>query len=67
MEANQAVDVLIQVAHLAQSKGALNLNDAVAVAKAIEVLQAISNQSKAIQEEPELPQQKEVVKKLPVK
>ncbi len=38
MENKQAIDILIQVAHIAQKAGALNLNDAVAVAQAISIL-----------------------------
>jgi hypothetical protein len=38
METNQAIEILIQVAHLAQKGGLLQLNDAVAVAQAINVL-----------------------------
>ena len=44
METNQAIELLIQVAHLAQSKGVLNLEDAVLVARAIETLIASNNQ-----------------------
>lgn len=38
MENKQAIEILIQVAHLAQKGGLLQLNDAVAVAQAIDVL-----------------------------
>ena len=38
MKEEQAIDVLIQIANLAQSKGLLTLNDAVIVAQCIEVL-----------------------------
>lgn len=38
METNQAIEVLVQVAHLAQKGGLLQLADAVVVAKAIELL-----------------------------
>lgn len=38
METQQAIDILVQVAHLAQKGGLLQLNDAVAVAQAIEAL-----------------------------
>jgi hypothetical protein len=38
METKQAIEILIQVAHLAQKGGLLQLNDAVAVAQAINVL-----------------------------
>lgn len=35
---DQAIDVLIQVANLAQSKGVLSLQDAIVVANAINIL-----------------------------
>lgn len=38
METKQAIEILVQVAHLAQKGGLLQLQDAVVVAKAIEVL-----------------------------
>ena len=38
MKEEQAIDVLIQIANLAQSKGLLTLNDAVIVAQCIDVL-----------------------------
>jgi hypothetical protein len=38
METKQAIEILIQVAHLAQKGGLLQLQDAVAVAQAINVL-----------------------------
>jgi hypothetical protein len=38
MQTNQAIEILIQVAHLAQKGGLLQLQDAVAVAQAINVL-----------------------------
>lgn len=38
METNQAIEVLVQVANLAQKGGLLQLQDAVVVANAIEVL-----------------------------
>ena len=38
METSQAIEILVQVANLAQKGGLLQLNDAVVVAKAIEVL-----------------------------
>jgi hypothetical protein len=38
METKQAIEILIQVAHLAQKGGLLQLSDAVAVAQAINVL-----------------------------
>ena len=38
MEQQQAIQILVQVAHLAQKGGLLQLQDAVMVAKAIEIL-----------------------------
>jgi hypothetical protein len=38
METKQAIDILVQVAHLAQKGGLLQLQDAVAVAQAIDAL-----------------------------
>ena len=38
METNQAIEILVQVAHLAQKGGLLQLQDAVAVAQAINAL-----------------------------
>jgi hypothetical protein len=38
METKQAIEILVQVAHLAQKGGLLQLQDAVFVAKAIEIL-----------------------------
>lgn len=38
METKQAIEILIQVAHLAQKGGLLSLQDATVVVKAIEVL-----------------------------
>ena len=38
METKQAIDILVQVAHLAQKGGLLQLADAVAVAQAIKAL-----------------------------
>lgn len=38
METNQAIEILVQVAHLAQKGGLLQLADAVAVAQAINAL-----------------------------
>jgi hypothetical protein len=37
-EKEQAINILLQVAHLAQSKGILNLEEAAIVAKAVELL-----------------------------
>jgi len=42
-----AINLLIQVAHLAQQRGLLELSDAVQVAKAIEVLQVVEDQPQA--------------------
>lgn len=38
METKQAIEILVQVAHLAQKGGLLQLQDAVAVSQAINVL-----------------------------
>ena len=38
METKQAIEILVQVAHLAQKGGLLQLQDAVAVAQAINAL-----------------------------
>jgi hypothetical protein len=38
METKQAIEILVQVAHLAQKGGLLALNDAIYVAQAIETL-----------------------------
>lgn len=38
METKQAIEILIQVANLAQKNGLLSLQDAVTVAQAIELL-----------------------------
>jgi hypothetical protein len=47
MEKEQAIDLLVRVAHLAQQRGLLQLSDAVQVAKAIEVLQVAEDQPEA--------------------
>ena len=39
METKQAIEILVQVAHLAQKGGLLQLQDAVAVAQAIKALE----------------------------
>lgn len=39
METKQAIEILVQVAHLAQKGGLLQLADAVAVAQAINALE----------------------------
>ena len=51
MTNEQAVQVLIQVAHLAQRGGVLQLNDAVAVAQAISVLAPAKEEVKDSAEE----------------
>jgi hypothetical protein len=43
MENKEAIEILIQVANLAQSKGILSLQDAVIVSKAIELLNKKEN------------------------
>jgi hypothetical protein len=50
METNQAIEILIQVAHLAQKGGLLQLNDAVAVAQAINVLTPKEEEKEDIKE-----------------
>ncbi len=42
-----AINLLIQVAHLAQERGLLRLSDALQVAKAIEILQVVEDQPQA--------------------
>ncbi len=51
MNKEQAIEVLIQVAHIAQRAGALQLNDAVAVAQAINVLAPAKEEVKDSAEE----------------
>lgn len=51
MTHEQAVEVLIQVAHIAQRAGALQLNDAVAVAQAISTLKPQKEEIKDSAEE----------------
>lgn len=51
MENKQAINVLIQVAHLAQKGGLLQLNDAVAVAQAINALTPAKEEIKESAEE----------------
>lgn len=46
MTSEQAIDILIQVAHLAQKGGLLQLNDAVAVAQAISILKPAKEEVK---------------------
>lgn len=51
MDNKQAIDILIQVAHLAQRAGALQLHDAVAVAQAISLLAPAKEEVKDSAEE----------------
>ena len=51
MTSEQAIDILIQVAHLAQKGGLLQLNDAVAVAQAISILKPAKEEIKDSAEE----------------
>lgn len=51
MQKEQAIQVLIQVAHIAQKAGALQLNDAVAVAQAISLLSPAKEEAKDSAEE----------------
>ncbi len=51
MQKEQAIQVLIQVAHIAQKAGALQLNDAVAVAQAISLLAPVKEEVKDSAEE----------------
>lgn len=51
MNNEQALDVLIQVAYIAQKTGALQLNDAVAVAQAISILKPQKEEEKESAEE----------------
>jgi hypothetical protein len=51
MKNKQAINVLIQVAHLAQKGGLLQLNDAVAVAQAINALAPAKEEVKDSAEE----------------
>lgn len=51
MDNKQAIDILIQVAHLAQKGGLLQLNDAVAVAQAISILKPAKEEVKDSAEE----------------
>ena len=51
MDTKQAIDILIQVAHIAQNTGALKLNDAVAVAQAITILKPAKEEVKDSAEE----------------
>lgn len=51
METKQAIEILIQVAHLAQKGGLLQLNDAVAVAQAINVMAPKEEEDKEVKKE----------------
>lgn len=51
MENKQAIEILIQVAHIAQKGGLLQLNDAVAVAQAINVLAPKEEEDKEVKKE----------------
>lgn len=51
MDNKQAIDILIQVAHLAQKGGLLQLNDSVAVAQAISILKPLKEEVKDSAEE----------------
>ena len=51
MQKEQAIEVLIQVAHIAQRAGALQLHDAVAVAQAISLLTPAKEEVKDSAEE----------------
>ena len=51
MNKEQAIQVLIQVSHIAQKAGALQLNDAVAVAQAISLLAPAKEEEKESAEE----------------
>lgn len=51
MKNEDAIKILIQVAHLAQKAGALQLNDAVAVAQAISLLSPSKEEVKDSAEE----------------
>lgn len=52
MEQGQALEVLLQVAQLAQSKGILSLKDAVVVAQAVELF--TKKEEEAVEEKPTL-------------
>lgn len=51
MDNKQAIDILIQVAHIAQKGGLLQLNEAVAVAQAITLLSTKKEEEKDSAEE----------------
>jgi hypothetical protein len=51
MKNEQSIEILIQVAHLAQKGGLLQLNDAVAVAQAISILKQKKEEVKDSAEE----------------
>ena len=58
MEQGQALEVLLQVAQLAQSKGILSLKDAVIVAQAVELF--TKKEEEAVEELVEKPTLKKV-------
>ena len=58
MEQGQALEVLLQVAQLAQSKGILSLKDAVVVAQAVELF--TKKEEEAVEELVEKPTLKKV-------
>lgn len=51
MDQKQAIEILVQVAHLAQKGGLLQLNDAVAVAQAINVVVPKEEEDKEVKKE----------------
>lgn len=51
MDQKQAIEILVQVAHLAQKGGLLQLNDAVAVAQAINVVAPKEEEKKEVEKE----------------
>ena len=50
METNQAIEILVQVAHLAQKGGLLQLADAAAVVEAIKAVAPVENQKEVEKE-----------------
>ncbi|CAB4154003.1 hypothetical protein UFOVP638_46 [uncultured Caudovirales phage] len=50
METKQAIEILVQVAHIAQKGGLLQLADAVAVAEAIKVVAPVEEQKEVEKE-----------------
>ena len=51
METKQAIEILVQVAHLAQKGSLLQLNDAVAVSQAINVMSPKEEETKEVKKE----------------